>query len=85
MVCRVSNFVSRYSGSGLETASELGFTPKLKTFIQLIAVSIMIDASTHDENVGESDMRFVKKKKKLLVKTSGGGVQQGGDRGERGE
>jgi len=45
------------------------FTPKLETFIQLIAASIMIDASMRGENAGESDTRFIKKKKKLLAKT----------------
>lgn len=45
------------------------FTPELETFIQLIAASIMIDASMRGENAGESDTRFIKKKKKLLAKT----------------
>lgn len=45
------------------------FSPELETFIQLIAASIMIDASMRGENAGESDTRFIKKKKKLLAKT----------------
>ena len=45
------------------------FSSNLDTFIQLIAASIMIDASMRGENAGESDTRFIKKKKKILVKT----------------
>ena len=45
------------------------FSSNLETFIQLIAASIMIDASMRGENAGESDTRFIKKKKKILVKT----------------
>ena len=45
------------------------FSPKLETFIQLIAAAYLIDASMRGENAGESDTRFIKKKKKLLAKT----------------
>jgi len=45
------------------------FTTELETFVQLIAASIMIDASMRGENAGESDTRFIKKKKKLIAKT----------------
>jgi hypothetical protein len=38
------------------------------TFVQIIAASILIDASMRGENSGESDPRFIKKKKKLLTK-----------------
>ncbi|KAL7538830.1 hypothetical protein ACHAXR_008808 [Thalassiosira sp. AJA248-18] len=48
------------------------FTPELETFIQLIAASIMIDASMRGENAGESDTRFIKKKKKFLARTLAG-------------
>ncbi|KAL3790106.1 hypothetical protein HJC23_013617 [Cyclotella cryptica] len=40
-----------------------------ETFVQIIAASILIDASMRGENAGESDPRFIKKKKKLLTKT----------------
>ena len=39
------------------------------TFVQIIAASILIDASMRGENAGESDPRFIKKKKKMLTKT----------------
>lgn len=48
------------------------FSSNLEIFIQLIASSIMIDASMRGENSGESDTRFIKKKKKMLVKTLSG-------------
>ena len=41
----------------------------LDTFVQIIAASILIDASMRGENAGESDPRFIKKKKKMLTKT----------------
>ena len=45
------------------------FSSNLETFIQIIASSIMIDATLRGENAGESDTRFIKKKKKILIKT----------------
>ncbi|KAL7425675.1 hypothetical protein ACHAXH_000086, partial [Discostella pseudostelligera] len=51
------------------SSKQLSFSTNLETFLQLIAASIMIDASMRGENAGESDTRFIKKKKKLLVKT----------------
>jgi hypothetical protein len=42
-------------------------TANLERFVQVIAASIMIDASMRGENAGESDTRFIKKRKKMLV------------------
>ncbi len=53
--------------------TQLQFSKELETFIQIIAASIMIDASMRGENAGESDTRFIKKKKKLLTRMLMGG------------
>lgn len=53
--------------------AQLQFSKELETFIQIIAASIMIDASMRGENAGESDTRFIKKKKKLLTRMLMGG------------
>eukprot|EP00985_Skeletonema_marinoi_P009635 scaffold4490_cov133-Skeletonema_marinoi.AAC.2 len=53
--------------------AQLQFSKELETFIQILAASIMIDASMRGENAGESDTRFIKKKKKLLTRMLMGG------------
>ena len=51
------------------TTSTPSLSEDFDTFVQIIAASILIDASMRGENAGESDPRFIKKKKKLLTKT----------------
>ena len=53
--------------------AQLQFSKELESFIQILAASIMIDASMRGENAGESDTRFIKKKKKLLTRMLMGG------------
>ena len=53
--------------------AQLQFSKELETFIQILAASIMIDASMRGENAGESDTRFIKKKKKMLTRMLMGG------------
>lgn len=55
------------------STQQLQFSKELETFIQILAASIMIDASMRGENAGESDTRFIKKKKKLLTRMLMGG------------
>ena len=57
------------AGATLTATNVIEFTPDLETFVQLIASSILIDASMRGENAGESDTRFIKKKKKMLMAT----------------
>lgn len=61
------NAANGSNGGNIAATAAVEFTPDLETFVQLIAASIMIDASMRGENAGESDIRFIKKKKKLLM------------------
>ncbi len=59
--------------STAQQQQQLHFSKELETFIQILAASIMIDASMRGENAGESDTRFIKKQKKMLTRMLMGG------------